>query len=53
VIPPDALPPGITVPEGKALVVVYIPGSGYKAAFIPIPGPPGNMPPDVQPVKKP
>jgi hypothetical protein len=38
------VPPEIQVPEGKALVVIYIPGQGYKAALIPIPGPGYNPP---------
>jgi hypothetical protein len=44
------VPPDVTVPEGKALVVIYVPGQGYKAVLIPKPGPPGNFPPDVSPV---
>jgi hypothetical protein len=49
-IPPEGVPPEITVPEGKALVILYVPGTGYKAVLIPKPGPPGNLPPTIQPV---
>lgn len=37
-------PPSTIVPEGKALVLLYIPGEGFKAAIIPKPGP-GYTPP--------
>jgi hypothetical protein len=48
--PPE--PPAGAVPEGKALVILYVPGEGFKTAVVPKPGPPGNMPPAVQPVKR-
>jgi hypothetical protein len=44
-LPPDAMPPEIQIPPGQALLVLYVPGQGHKAQLIPIPGPPGNLPP--------
>jgi hypothetical protein len=45
VLPPEGLPPDINVPADKALLIVYVPGAGYKAVVIPKPGPPGSTPP--------
>ena len=44
VIPPEGLPPDIAIPDGKALVVVYVPGQGHQAFLIPAPGPGYNPP---------
>jgi hypothetical protein len=44
------VPPDVNVPEGKALVIIYVPGAGYKAVLIPKPGPPGNFPETPSPV---
>jgi hypothetical protein len=47
---PIVIPDPPVVPEGKALLIVYVPGQGYTAVVIAKPGPPGNMPPATQPV---
>jgi hypothetical protein len=47
---PIVIPEPPTVPAGKALLIVYVPGEGYKAVVIDKPGPPytppsgGNVP---------
>jgi hypothetical protein len=53
--PPIVIPDPPTVPADKALLIVVVPGEGYKAIVIdkPVPGgPPGNLPPSSQPVRK-
>lgn len=45
VLPPESVPPGVTIPPGQSLVVLYVPGVGIKSVLIPTPGPPGNLPP--------
>jgi hypothetical protein len=48
VLPPEEIPPN--VPPDKALLIVYVPGVGYKAVVIPKPGAPGNFPEQPSPV---